>query len=239
MTHHLDLYLRQDSALHRVDARAKMVAVVGFTTAVLLLPLRPYWPAGALLAVLLGTAALGRIPVRTICRRLLPLALVIGAPFLLSRLGGEATRAAGGQFAVKSLLVAGSFVLLMASTRAIVLLEVAERLPLLSAFAQLGEFILRGVNLLAEEVIRTNRSWVLRAVRATTRVRLLGLTHASIGLVARAAARSERIGAAMVLRGFRGRLPTGVPSPLPWSHLAAGLVFALVSLGIAGVGRWG
>ncbi|UCC67996.1 MAG: hypothetical protein JSV79_12940 [Armatimonadota bacterium] len=225
--------------MHKLDERAKLLAAVGFVTAVLLAPARPHWPAGALLLVLVSTGTLARIPVRTICRRLLPLALVIGAPFLLSRLGGEATRAAGAQFAVKSFLVAASFVMLMASTRAIVLLEVAERLPVVSALGQLGEFILRGVDLLAEEVIRTNRSWVLRAASATIRVRLFGLTHASVGLVARAAARSERVGAAMVLRGFHGKLPTGVPSPLPWSHLAAGLIFALVSLGIAGAGRWG
>jgi len=239
MPHRLDLYVRHESALHRIDARAKAVAAAGFTMAVLLLPSRPYWSAGALLLILLGTAALARIPVRTICRRLLPLALVIGAPFLLSRLGGEATRAAGEQFAVKSLLVAGGFVVLLASTRVIVLLEIAERLPLLSTCGQLGGFIVRGANLLVEEVIRANRSWKLRAARASTMVRLQGLIHASIGLVARAASRSERVGAAMVLRGFQGRLPTGVPSRLPWSHLVAGVVFGLVSLGIAGVGRWG
>jgi len=238
MPHHLDLYVRRESALHRLDPRAKMLATVGFAGAVLFAPMRPYWPMSALLLFLVCAAVLARIPARVMCRRLLSLAVVIGMPFLLSRLGGEATRAAGEQFAVRSLLVAATFLVLMASTRAIVLLEVAERLPLVSLLGQLGEFILRGADLLAEEVMRTNRAWALRAPRATIKVRLTGLTQASISLIARAAARSERIGAAMVLRGFQGRLPMVALAPLPWSHLMAGLIFALVSLGIAGVGRW-
>jgi energy-coupling factor transporter transmembrane protein EcfT len=238
MPHHLDLYVKTRSPLHRLDPRAKMLAAAGFIAAVLLARMHPSWSMGALLVLLICAAALARIPVQLICRRLLSLAAVIGMPFLLSRLGGEATRAAGEQFAAKSLLVAAAFLVLMASTRAVVLLEVAERLPLVSVFGQLGEFILRGVDLLAEEVMRTNRAWALRAPRATLGVRLSGLTQASMSLIARAAARSERIGAAMVLRGFQGKLPMATPAPLLWSHVAAGVAFALASLCIAGLGRW-
>ena len=238
MPHHLDLYVRSESALHRLDPRAKMLAVLGFVAAVLIAPIRPSWPMGALLLLLVCATALARIPARLMCRRLLSLAVVIGMPFLLSRLGGDTTRVAGEQFAVRSLLVAAMFVVLMASTRAILLLEVAERLPLVSVFGQLGEFILRGADLLAEEVMRTNRAWALRAPFATIKVRLTGLTQASMSLLARAAARSERVGAAMVLRGFQSKLPMATPPPVHWAHVAVGLAFALISLGIAVVGRW-
>jgi len=238
MPHHIDLYVKRESALHRLDPRPKMLAAVGFIAAVLLAPIHPPWPMGALLLLLISTAAVARLPARLVCRRMLSLAVVIGMPFLLSRLGGEATRAAGEQFAARSLLVAAAFVVLMASTRADVLLAVAARLPLVSVFGQLGEFILRGADVLAEEVIRTNRAWALRAPSAALRVRLTGLTQASMSLIARAAARSERIGAAMVLRGFQYTLPMARPAPLPWSHLAAGLAFALLSLGIAGAAKW-
>ncbi len=238
MPHHLDLYVRRESALHRLDPRAKMVAAVGFAAAVLVAPMRPLWPMGALLLLLICAAALARIPVRLMCRRVLSLAVVIGMPFLLSRLGGEATRAAGEQFAARSLLVAAAFLILMASTRAIMLLEVAERLPLVSVFGQLGEFILRGSNLLTEEVMRTNRAWVLRAPNAALRVRLSGLTQASLSLIARAVARSERVGAAMVLRGFRGKLPAAPPTPIPRWHLAAGAIYAFAAICIARVSTW-
>lgn len=230
--------MKTDSPLARLDPRAKLVAAAGFVTAVLVAPLPPAWPLGALLTLLGGAAGLSRIPARMLCRRMLSLVVVVGTPFLLSRLGAPATRAAGEEFAARSLLAAAAFLVLLGSTRAIVLLEVAERLPVVSVFGQLGEFILRGADLLAEEVMRTNRAWALRAPRASVRVRLLGLTQASVSLIARAAARAERVGAAMVLRGFRGRLPTGTPAALRWLHLLAGLGFALLSLCIAGVARW-
>jgi len=237
MPHHLDLYVKRESPLHGLDPRAKMLAAGGFVAAVLVAPMRPPWSLVALAVLLMGTGTLARVPARLLSRRLFALTVVIGMPFLLSRLGGEATRAAGEQFAARSLLVAATFLVLMATTRAIVLLEVAERLPLVSTFGQMGEFILRGADLLAEEVMRTNRAWRLRAPRATMKVRLTGLTQASMSLITRAAARSERVGAAMVLRGFQGRLPIAAPARLPWPHLLAGLLFALISLGLAGMGR--
>jgi energy-coupling factor transporter transmembrane protein EcfT len=169
---------------------------------------------------------------------MLAIFMIIGLPFALSRLGGEQTRLAGEVFAVKSLLVTAAFAVLMASTRALDLLEIAGCLPLLSVFGQLGEFILRGADLLAEEVVRANRAWALRAPSATLRVRLSGLLWASMSLIARAAVRSERVGAAMVLRGFQGRLPAPTPTLLPPLHLAVGAAYALISLCIAGVGRW-
>ena len=238
MPHHLDLYVRTDSRLHRLDPRAKMVAIAGFLAAVFLAPTRPLWPAGALCLLVVCAPAFGRLPARMMWRRMLSVSLIVGLPFALSRLGGEETRAAGETFAVKSLLVAAAFMVLMASTRAVTLLEITSRLPVLSAFSQLGEFILRGADLLVEEVTHTNRAWALRAPAAAIRMRLSGLIWASVSLVARAAVRSERVGAAMALRGFRGWFPASTLPRLPLSHLAAGAAYALMSLGIAGVGRW-
>jgi cobalt/nickel transport system permease protein len=169
---------------------------------------------------------------------MLSVSLMIGVPFALSRLGAEETRLAGDTFAVKSLLVAAAFMVLMASTRAVSLLEILGHVPALSPFGQLGEFILRGADLLAEEVTRTNRAWMLRAPSAALGVRSSGLAWASVSLVARAAVRSERVGAAMVLRGFQGKFPAATLPPLRLSHVAVGAAYALISLGIAGVGRW-
>lgn len=238
MPHHLDPYVRETGPLQRLDARAKLVATGGFVIAVLLAPASPWCPLALLAGLLLATIALARLPARLLGRRLLSLALILGLPFLLSRLGSEATRAAGEQFLVRSLLVTTAFLVLLARARAVELLEVLERLPLLSRFGQLAEFILRGVDLLVEEVVRTNRAWELRAPRATLRLRLVGLARAGISLLSRAAARSERVGAAMVLRGFQGWLPAAAPSPIPGWQLAAGAAYALAALSIAGASRW-
>jgi energy-coupling factor transporter transmembrane protein EcfT len=236
--HHLDLYVKTDSGLHRLDPRAKMVAITGFLLAVFLAPTRPLWLAGALCLLVVCAATLGRLPAKMMCRRMLSISLMVGLPFALSRLGGEETRAAGETFAVKSWLVAGAFVVLMASTRAVTLLEITGRVPVLSGFSQLGEFVLRGADLLAEEVTHTNRAWALRAPATAIRIRLSSLAWASVSLVTRAAVRSERVGAAMALRGFDGRFFAPPARRLAICDLLWGGAFGLAALAIGIVGRW-
>lgn len=238
MPHHIDLYVHQESIIHKLDPRAKLVAIAGFILAVFIVPTRPLLPAG-LLCVLIGcVVVLERLPVRVLLRRMFPILVVVGLPFMLSRLGGEQTRVAGELFALKSLLVAAAVIVFMASTHTLAILEFISRMPILSAFGQLGEFIVRGVDLLIEEVMRTNRAWALRASFASTWMKLTSLLWASVNLLVRAVVRSERVGSAMALRGFQGKLPTSAPSPLKFSHLACGLTYAVVSIIIAGVGRW-
>jgi len=227
-----------DSPLHRLDDRAKLVALTGFVAAALLTPTRPAWPWLGLFGLLFVALALGRVSRGPLVKRFLGLSLIVGVPFALSRLGGEVTRLAGESFAVKSLLIAGGFLALTATTRTADLLEVTSRLPGLRGLSALAGFILRGANMLAGEVVRTNRAWALRAPRARLGVRLRGLVAASISLLGRAAARSDRVGAAMVLRGFDGWLPPAPPRALRARDLAVGLLFAATSLALGGVGRW-
>jgi cobalt/nickel transport system permease protein len=238
MPHHLDLYLRHDSPVHRLDARAKSIALAGFLLGVLLAPRRPAWALLALALMLAAAMRLAWLPIRTIGLRLMPLALVIGLPFAFSRLGGEATRAAGVSFAAKSFLVAAGFLTLMATTRAIDLLEIVSRAGLPGGLATLLEFIYRGVSLLSQEVVRTNRACGLRASAASPGVRLSALAAISVSLLGRAAARSERVGAAMALRGFDGRFPAPPSRPLPRLQFLAGTTFGVVSLLIGAAGAW-
>ncbi len=238
MPHHLDLYIDTRSPAHGLHPGAKLIALSGFVIAAMLLPTPPGWSAALLGAMLVLAAAAARIPAVRMAKRLSALAFVIGVPFLLSQFGGEATRLAGQAFAVKSLLVAGAFVVLLASTRAVTVLETMGSVPVVSALVPLSEFILRGVDLLVEEVTRTHRAVTLRAGAAGLGIRLSALMYSSISLLGRAAARSDRVAAAMVLRGFRGQLPRGRPHPLPASHLAVGLLLALTALAAAGVDRW-
>jgi cobalt/nickel transport system permease protein len=238
MPHHLDLYLKHDSPLHRLDTRAKLIALAGFVAAALAAPSRPAWPLLVLCGLLAIALAVGRVRVRVVGRRLLPLVFVIGAPFLLTRLGDSTTQAAGESFAARSLLVAGAFLVLVAVTKADDLLETIGTYRTFRGLSSLGEFILRGTSLLLEEVVRTNRAWALRAPDCGTARRLAALTAASVSLLGRAAARSDHVGAAMVLRGFDGTFPPPRPHVSPPGHLALGAAYAFVSLLTAGVGRW-
>jgi energy-coupling factor transporter transmembrane protein EcfT len=235
----VDIYLKRESPLHRLDERAKLLGTAGFVIAVLLASARPVWPALALLGLLAVAIALGRVPPLLLLKRLAGLVLIVGVPFALSRLGSQETRAAGEQFVLKSLLVASGFVVLTATTRPIDLLEAIGRVPMLAVLAALGEAILRGVNVLAGEVVRSHRALSLRAPKASVRLRLAGMMAASASLLGRAAARSERVGAAMVLRGFTGRMPPSEPRPLALRDMCCGAGFGLVCLLLSWVGRWG
>jgi energy-coupling factor transporter transmembrane protein EcfT len=238
MTGLFDLYVRQDSPLHRLDTRAKLAATAGFLAGAMCAPTRPFWPALALFALLSAATVAARVPLGMMGKRFVALGLVVGVPFLLSRLGGEATRLAGEGFAVKCLLAAGGFFLLAATTRVSDLLDAACRLPLLASLGALAGFIFRGANVLAEEVGRSMRALALRAPQASRRVRVGGLTAVSISLLGRAAARSERIGAAMALRGFDGHFSPPPARALPVRDLLWGAALGLGPLAIGVVGRW-
>jgi len=235
---HFDLYMRRESALHRMDERAKIIALVGFVLAALIAPTRPVWPACTLFGLLGLGLVFGRVPPLLLARRTLLVALFVGLPLLVSRWGGEDARLAAEAFAVKSLLVAAAFMVLMTTTRTVDLLDATGRLPLLRGLSALAQFIVRGVNVLLGEVVRTYRAWALRAPRANLQLRVRGLAAASVSLVGRAAARSDRIGAAMVLRGFDGSLPQAPARSPAAAHLAIGVAFAMLSLAAAGIGRW-
>jgi cobalt/nickel transport system permease protein len=235
---HLDAYVEGDSALHRADPRAKLIALAGFLTGVGLAPMRPVWAWAGLLALLGAMLILGRVPGRVIAKRFAALSLVLGVPFALTRLGGEQTRLAGEVFAIKSLLVAGAFVPLTATTSSALLVDSVTRVPGLRGLGVLMSFIIRGVHVLVGEVIRTNRAWSLRAPTAGIGTKLAGMTAGSVNLLGRAAARSERVGAAMVLRGFDGRMPTPAAPPLAWSHAVVASLFGLLCIAMGAAARW-
>ncbi|MBN1458263.1 MAG: hypothetical protein JXA57_01920, partial [Armatimonadetes bacterium] len=89
------------------------------------------------------------------------------------------------------------------------------------------------------EVVRTNRAWALRAPGASWTTKMHGLGTASISLLGRAAVRSERIGAAMVLRGFTGSLPAAEMAKPRLRDLTVAGIFATICLAIGAAARWG
>jgi cobalt/nickel transport system permease protein len=233
----LGTYVQEDSALHRFDPRAKLLALAGFLGGAALCPIRPAYPWLALAAILAAALILGRVPARVLARRFLGLTLLIGVAFALTRTGSEQTRLAGEVFAVKSLLVAGGFVVLTATTSIVALIDIATRTPGLAGIGALASFVLRGVHVLVGEVVRTNRAWALRAPAADLRTKLAGMMGASVSLLGRAAGRSERVAAAMVLRGFEGRMPAPDSSPIAWLHMAMACLVAVLCIAIGWAGR--
>jgi cobalt/nickel transport system permease protein len=208
----------RDSPMHRLDARAKLLATGAFVVGVVSVPadgfasLPPFALLWLLASALAGLAP-GRL-LRPACAAL-PFALMLGAlnPLLDRRPVslGSWTVAAGwltlATLLGKALLAAAACTLLAACTEFSDLCAGLARLGLPRAFTQQLLFLWRYLGVLAQEAARMARARDLRSFpgsagrSARVAARLIGC------LLRRALERAQRIHAAMLCRLWSGELP--------------------------------
>lgn len=254
--HHayIDHLAMGDSPLHRLDARAKLAAVVAFTVAVLTVPryelaaLCPY-------AILpFAWLAFGGVPLGFVARRLLIVSPFIAfvaafnplydtAPVLV-RLGPWVFWIRGGVLSAatvcaKFVLTVSAIVALVSTTRFHDLLRALAwfRLPRLFIIAL--SFLYRYLFLLVEQVQRLKRA---RECRAVGPPRLSASLHSTGGIIGslflRTLERGERVHAAMAARGFDGSVRTLTRFRMraaDYAFLAASALF----LAALRLGAWG
>jgi cobalt/nickel transport system permease protein len=211
------------SPLHDLDPRAKILAAVALVLAVVLTPpLRPL-EAALLVALLLAVAIIGRLPLRAVLARaalVLPVAATIALFAPVARSGGSLSiggiagaYAGGGWIATWAILSKAGMsalvmVLLSATTPLPRLIRGFEALRVPDVFITLVSFLSRYVGVLREELrcLRTALDCRAPSLARARRWRLYG--NLAGNLFVRAYDRGERIHAAMMSRGFDGRLPT-------------------------------
>jgi len=233
----MDLLARENTAMHRLDARAKLVTTVLFVVVVAsadkyevlaLLPLAAY-PLVICLA--------GRVPLGFIADKLLiaaPFALVMGAfnPVFDTepRALYETFTVAGGWISYLSILIrfaltVGAALALVAVTGFNAVCTALEKLGAPKAFVVQLMFLYRYLFLLGAETSRMLRAKKLRTFeRRGTSLHLFG--SMSGHLLLRTFDRAARIQQAMSCRGFTGEIPVIRPLRLR----AADLGFAAVWL---------
>jgi len=208
-----------DTALHRLDPRAKVLATLVFVVSVIsfdryqLSALLPYF---IFPAVLIGT---GDLPAGFIARKialLCPFALLVGIfnplfdTAVLARLGS--LDISGGwislaSIVVRSALTVGAAIVLVAVTGFPAICGALERLGLPRVFAVQLLFLYRYIFVLAEEGGRAARARELRSFGGKG----LGMrSYATLlgTLLLRTWMRAERIHMAMLARGFTGDFQT-------------------------------
>lgn len=208
---------RQDTPVHRLDARAKAAVTLIFIAVVMsfgrheLSALTPFafYP--------LALMGVGRIPLQPVLRKVLlaaPFALVVGIfnPLLdrepLAQLGPWVVTSGWLSFAsimTRFVLTVGAALVLVACTGMYRLGAGLERLGLPRVFATQLLFLYRYLFVVAEEGVTLRRSVELRSggVRALA-VRTYG---SLVGhLLLRSMDRADRIHRAMVARGFDGEV---------------------------------
>jgi cobalt/nickel transport system permease protein len=212
-----------DSPVHRVDARAKLVAAAVFMVCVASFP--KYEVAGLVpfLAFPLGLGAVGRVPARPVLRLLAaasPFALLVG---LWNPLLDRAPRALvlgvavpGGALSLASLLLrfllcAGAGLVLLATTSMPGLLRGLGQLGLPRPFVAQAQILYRYLFLLSDEGRRLSEARALR--EPSRRLPRAGVAKRMLAsLLWRTSERGERIYQCMKARGFDGSLPLLAPS---------------------------
>jgi cobalt/nickel transport system permease protein len=202
--HHdfIDRFSRADSPIHRLPATVKMASALLFISIAVMAPLRTafLFPVLALSALLV--AALSRIPVLFILKRLLvfePFVVIIAAVSLLQPGGGMKFVS----IIIKSTLSLTAMLLVSNTTPFTEVLGVLRRIHTPPVFVTLIALMYRYIFVLIDETQRMRRA---RLSRTFVKARARSWRSASIiigQLFLRSTERAERIFAAMSARGWR------------------------------------
>ncbi len=214
----LDRMSYQDTLVHRLDPRAKVIATMFFVLTVISFPKYEVIELTPLLLFPVLLAALGDIPVYFLLKKVLlvsPFAVFIGIfnplfdPAAFALFG--ATFSAGWisflSILIKFTLTISAALLLIATTSFPGVCHALRQFGLPAIFISQLLFLYRYLFVLMEEAMRIvrardMRSFGQRGMDARTAVRILG------ALFLRTVERAERIYNAMLSRGFRGDMPS-------------------------------
>lgn len=213
----LDRWNDLESPLHRLDARSKILAVLGLVLFLVLstrglslkLP-----AAGAFLVAMILTS---RVPLGYCLKHaclVLPFSLMAVAAALLgnsiwaAEFSGRMSTMAAVGIVGKSYTSALAVLLLAATTRLSDLLHALERFRVPGTFLMIVHFLYRYLFVLSEEAQHMRDAHRSRSAGRGWPLRLRAVAAAIAVLFVRSYARAERIHRAMLARGFAGMLPT-------------------------------
>jgi cobalt/nickel transport system permease protein len=208
------------SPIHRLDPRAKLLGLAGVTIVAVTTPLAA-WPAYvACAAALVLTAALARVRVGTLWRRVrvvLPLVLFVGVflpfvregdpvdlgPFTVSEQG----LATFATVSVKAILGTFSAVLLGATTSFPDVLHALERLKVPRLLVLIAAFMYRYLFVIVDEVARMRAALAARGYAPRHALQAQAIGRVATALFLRTYERAERVHLAMLARGWNQAMP--------------------------------
>jgi cobalt/nickel transport system permease protein len=209
----------QESPLHRLDARVKILGFIGFTVVVVTTPALPMWPFALYAGVLLFLVGVSRLSLKHVLRRALvvvPFILVVAIflPFFHQAGGGGYSlggmRVTGEGLLVlwnvgaKALLGVLSMILLSSTTTFAEMVSGFERLRTPKIFILIVSFMYRYSFVFAEELRRMRRAMAARNYRARWLWNVPTLGYMLSALFLRSYSRGERVYVAMLSRGYEG-----------------------------------
>jgi cobalt/nickel transport system permease protein len=242
------LYLHGRSPVHALPPHCKLAAVFCFVLAVVATPREAMW-AFALYAVLLAAVArAGRVPYGHLLKRMLievpfvafallmpfvargPYTEVLGLSLSTSGLWGAWNVLAKGTLGV------AASVLLASTTELRELLLGLQQLRLPPLLVQIASFMIRYVDVIADELRRMRIARLSRGFEARG-VRHWGVLAKSAGaLFIRSYERGERVHLAMVSRGYTGTMPLVDQAAATRTQWACAAALPLAALAVCMLG---
>jgi cobalt/nickel transport system permease protein len=220
--HFLDPYREVNSPIHRLDPRAKFIAMLALVTAVALVPRASWLAYGLFLVLILVLLTLSRVPPLYVLKRslaVLPFVVMITVfmPFFKegTSVGGfdlgswhigitrEGLELVGGVFS-KAWLSILALILLTATTSMTDLMKGLEKLKMPSIMVMLMSFMYRYLFVISDESARLRLARDGRSFGGGLRLHIRTMGHMAGALFLRSFERGERIYGAMLSRGFDG-----------------------------------
>jgi cobalt/nickel transport system permease protein len=222
----IDAFARQDTVIHRIDARVKVLTTFVFLVCVVSFPKHAVLPLLPFVIFPVVITSLGRLPARWLGRRLIaasPFAIAVGIanplfePTPVPLFAGQSIAAGWLSFAsivLRFLLTTAAALLLIATTGMPAIAEALRRLRVPDAFVTQLQLLHRYLFLLGEEAMRMERARDLRSCgRRGTGLWVSGKLLGA--LLLRTVGRANRIFEAMLLRGFDGSIDLVASRGLP------------------------
>jgi cobalt/nickel transport system permease protein len=215
--HHL--HYHGHSAVHRLPAHVKILAVLVFVVAVVLTPRETFWAFGVHLLIVLVAVAASRVPVRHLATRMLVevpvLVFALLLPFLATgprvEVGPLSLSQAGllGAWALvaKATLGLMASLVLATTTEPRDVVAGLERLRLPHQLVQIMGFMVRYLEVVTGELHRMRVARDSRGFRSRSLGAWPVLASTAGALFIRSYERGERIHLAMLARGYSGRMP--------------------------------
>jgi cobalt/nickel transport system permease protein len=244
------LHVDADSPLHRLPPQCKVAATALFVIAVVATPREAWWAFVADLALLVGLASLGRVPLGVVARR-----LVLEAPFLAFAVllpfvaagrrvdVGPLSLSESGLWGAWNILAKGTLgafaaILLVSTTELASILRGLERLRVPRAFTTVAGFMVRYADVVSGEMSRMSVARQSRGHDPRWLWQARAVASSAGALFVRSYERGERVYLAMVARGYDGAMPVVRDDAAPAGAWAAALV-APAFAGALAVLAWG
>ncbi|WP_117209926.1 cobalt ECF transporter T component CbiQ [Allorhizocola rhizosphaerae] len=238
------MYVHQHSPVHHLAPEVKIVVALAFTITVVATPREAVVAFGGYALMVLALAVVARVPAAWLAKRsLIELPFVATALLLPFFASGPRVDLLGLSLSVDGLwggwniLVKGTLgvliaLLLAATTSARDLLVGLDRLRAPQAMTQIAMFMLRYLEVLADEARRMRIARVSRLDDPRFLWQIKGFASGLGTLFLRAFERGERVYLAMQSRGYTGRLPAALhaDSTATARQWAAGAAIPLVAV---------